>query len=89
MCEISEIKVISWNGKWGRIKTSDFGVRLKINNSFMANNSIYVLIFKGVEVFNFIIATLVMIEAKCAVSLNLADPCIALPLLKKKGNNWC
>jgi hypothetical protein len=26
-----------------------------------------------------------MIEAKCAVSLNLADPCIALPLLKKKA----
>jgi hypothetical protein len=58
MCEISEIKVISWNGKWERIEASDFDVRLKINNSFMANNSIHVPIFKGVEVFDFIIVTL-------------------------------
>jgi hypothetical protein len=58
MCEISEIKVISWNGKWERIEASDFGVRLKINNSFMANNSIHVSIFKGLEIFNFIIVTL-------------------------------
>jgi hypothetical protein len=58
MCEISEIKVISWNRKWERIEASDFGVRLKINNSFMANNGIHVSIFKGVEIFNFIIVTL-------------------------------
>jgi hypothetical protein len=58
MCEISEIEVISWNGKWERIEASDFGVRLKINNNFMADNNIDVSILKAVEVFNLIIVTL-------------------------------
>jgi hypothetical protein len=31
-----------------------------------------------------------MIEEKCAASLDLADPCIAPPLLiKQKANNLC
>jgi len=58
MCEISEIEVISWNEKWQRIEASDFGVGLKINNSFMVDNSIDVSILKVVEVFNLIIVTL-------------------------------
>ena len=30
MCEIHEIKVISWDRKWERIEAGDFGVRLTL-----------------------------------------------------------
>jgi hypothetical protein len=52
ICGISEIKVISWNGKWERNEPSNLGVKLKVNNSFMVHNNINVAILKGVKSFN-------------------------------------